>query len=443
MIAMLLIKRFHCAITFFLFLYLLPFAGSAQNNTITGKVTGTDGSPLQNVSVIVKGTSIGTFTANNGTYRLTVTKPSDNTLVFSSVGFSDKEVAQTVGNIINVQLEKTDQSLESVVVVGYGTQKKKDVTGSVASIPKDRLQQLPNTNIAQALEGSVPGLQINTTASSAEGNNVSILITGRNSISASNGPLIIWDGIPYVGGISDINPNDVESIEILKDASAAAIYGSRGSNGVILITSKVGKRGKLSVTYDGYYGTETITNKPYLLRGPEFYQFKTTRLNVPNTVSNAEQAIYDAGKWVNWYDLATQTGTRSQHSISIRGGSDKATFYLGGTFLDVKGVAKNDQYKRYSLRPSLNVQLTPWLSINTSTQFSLQNRSGLPVEFNDTRNTGGGANFFNPLTAPYDSSGNLALYAYQDITQARNPLANVLVKNEDNAYVGGVIFKKR
>lgn len=414
--------------------FLLPLLAVAQSLQISGKVTDTEGNPIENVSVVLKGTNQGTVSLSDGSYRIRVNKSSGNVLVFSSAGYLTREVTQSSGNRLDVQLEKSNQSLDAVVVVGYGTQRKRDVTGSVASLPKERLEQLPNTNIAQALQGSVPGLQINTNSGGAEGNDLSILIRGRNSISASVSPLIVWDGVPYTGGISDINPNDIESIEVLKDASAAAIYGSRGSNGVILITSKQGRRGKVSITYDGSYGTQTLVNKPDLLTGPEFYEFKTTRLNAPNTLSNEEQAIYDAGKWVDWYDLATQTGSRSQHSISVRGGTEKSTFYFGGTFLNVKGVARNDQFKRYTLRPGLTVNLTPWLTIGTSTQLSFQDRGGLPVEFADSRNTGGGANFFNPLTAPYDSAGNLNIYAYADNPQARNPLANVLVKNNDNTY---------
>lgn len=427
-------KRLPGTLLLFLIFFFLPALTMAQGNIVTGKVVDISGSPIPNVSILIKGTKIGTSTASDGTFQLNLPKQKENTLVFTSVGYEKKEVLHENNYPVDVVLNKTDQSLDAVVVVGYGTQRKKDITGAVASIPKDRLEQLPNTNIAEALQGSVPGLDINNNAGGAEGNNVSILVRGRNSISASNGPLIIWDGIPYSGGISDINPKDIESIEVLKDASAAAIYGSRGSNGVILITSKKGSRGKISITYDGYYGTQKIINKPELLNGPEFYTFKTTRLNAPTTVSAQEQAIYDAGTWVNWYDLATQTGERSQHSLSLRGGSDKAIYYLGATFLDVKGIAKNDEYKRYSLRPSLEVKITDWLTVNTSTQFSLQNRGGLPVEFDDSRNTGGGANFFNPLTAPYDSSGNLALYAYEDNPQARNPLSNELVKNQDYSY---------
>lgn len=406
----------------------------AQDITITGKVTSAeDNQPLQGVTVGVKGTERRTSTGPDGIYRLSV-PGKGNTITFSFLGFKTKELPQPSGATLNTSLEDEVSSLDEVVVVGYGTQKKRDVTGAVSSVPNERLEQLPNNNIAQAIQGSVPGIQINTTSGGSEGNNVSILVRGRNSISASNTPLIIWDGIPYTGGISDINPNDVASIDILRDASAAAIYGSRGSNGVILITSKKGKIGEPTITYDGSYGAQTLTNKPDLLTGEEFYQFKTTRLNAINTLSPSEQEVYDSGNFPDWYKLATQTGARSQHSVSVRGGTDNINYYFGGTFLDVKGVAVNDKYKRYSLRPSLQVKVTPWLSINTSSQLSYQNRSGLPVDFADTRSTGGGANFFSPLTTPYDSLGNIKIYAYEDVRQARNPLSNILVKNQDGTY---------
>ena len=398
---------------------------------ISGKVSDKNRYPLIGVTVQIQGTNVGTITDSDGNFIIDCDLGA--TLIFSYTGYTTKEVLVTNPNL-NIILEESATLLEEIVVVGYGTQKKSDVTGAVVSLSKERLQQLPNTNIAQALQGSVTGLQINTNSGGAEGNNVSILIRGRNSISASNGPLIIWDGIPYEGGISEINPNDVESIEVLKDASAAAIYGSRGSNGVILITSKQGKKGKLNITYDGSLGTQSITNKPDLLSGEEFYNFKKTRLNAPNTVSAGEQAVYDAGKGIDWYQLATQKGVRSQHSLSMTGGTDKISFYFGGTLLDVKGVSVNDQFKRYSLRPNLEVKVTPYLTIGTNTQFSLQNRDGLAVEFSDSRNTGGGANFFNPLTTPYDPTGKPAIYAYNDYPPARNPLSNLLVNNKANSY---------
>jgi len=421
-------------ILFSVSLFLFSLLAAAQNKTITGKVTSSDNTPLAGATVELKNSGISARAANDGLYTITFPATAGNILVFTFVGYETKEMTIGSATTIDVLLTEVVKDLTDVVVVGYGTQKKRDVTGAVASLSKDRLQQLPNTNIAQALQGSIPGLQINTNGGGAEGNDVSILIRGRNSISASNSPLIIWDGIPYEGGISEINPNDVESIDILKDASAAAIYGSRGSNGVILITSKQGKKGKLNITYDGSLGSQEITNKPDLMTGEEFYNFKKARLNATNIITPAEQAVFDAGRGVDWYKLATQKGLRSQHSLSMNGGTEKISFYFGGTFLDVKGVSVNDRFKRYSLRPSLEVKVTPWLTLGSSTQFSLQNRDGLPVEFSDSRNTGGGANFFNPLTTPYNADGSIAVYAYADYPPARNPLSNLLVKNSDNAY---------
>ncbi len=420
---------------FFIFLTLFAFIiSNAQTKRITGRVLSGDNTPLSGVTVSLKDSNVKTLTHEDGSFSLNAPSNEKNILSFSSIGYTSQEVAAGTSASLEVSLQPVAKNLDEVVVVGYGTQKKRDVTGSVSSISKERLQQLPNTNIAEALQGSIPGLQINTNGGGAEGNNLTILVRGRNSISASNSPLIIWDGIPFVGGISEINPNDVESIDVLKDASAVAIYGSRGSNGVILITSKQGKKGKLNITYDGFYGVQNLTNKPNLLNGEEFYQFKTTRLNADQTISAGEKAVYDAGAGVDWYSLATRQGSKTQHSITVGGGSDKVSFYLGGTYLDVQGVSVNDQFKRYSLRPSVTINIKPWLTIGSSSQLSFQNRNGLPVEFDDTRNTGGGANFFNPLTTPYNPDGSIAIYAYPDASQARNPLSFTLVKNLDYSY---------
>lgn len=400
---------------------------------VRGKVVNNSGESLEGITVTVKGTQRSTATDVNGNYNLTDID-SDGILVFTGVGY--KAFEKMVGNntVIDVELQAERQQLTDVVVVGYGMQKRSDITGAVASVPKERLELVPNTNIAQALQGSVPGLQITTNSAGAEGSNVNILIRGRNSIAANNSPLIIWDGIPYSGNISGINPNDVGSIEVLKDASAAAIYGSRGSNGVILITSKKGKKGKISIAYDGSYGIQDIVNKPNYLNGQEFYDFKIGRLNTSQTISPEEKAVLDAGAAIDWYDLAIRQGQRSQHSLSVMGGSDKMTFYIGTTLLDVKGVTKNDDYSLYSLRPNLEINVTPWLTISSNSQLSLQNRDGLPVEFQDTRNIGGGANIFNPLTTPFNPDGTPAIYANPNLTGSRNPLSNLLVNNTDRTY---------
>jgi TonB-linked SusC/RagA family outer membrane protein len=410
------------------------FTSLKAQKIITGKIYSSEGQILSGATVNVTGSKLKTTSKEDGSYSITIPNGVSDILTFTYVGYINLSIDTKKDLFEKIILQRDESALNDVVVVGYGSQKKRDVTGAVVSLSKDRLAQLPNTNIAQALQGALPGIQINTNSGGAEGNDVSIVIRGRKSISASNGPLIVWDGIPYDGGISELNPNDIESIEVLKDASAAAIYGARGSNGVIIVTSKQGKKGKLNITYDGSYGTQEITNKPELLTGTQFYDFKKNRLNAPNVISPAEQAIYDAGNFVDWYSLATQKGSRSQHSISVAGGSDKVSFYFGGTFLDVDGVAVNDRFKRYSLRPNLDIKVTPWLTIASSTQFSLQNRDGLPVEFQDSRNTGGGANFFNPLSAPYNANGTIALYAYADYPPSRNPLSSLLVKNNDNSY---------
>lgn len=399
--------------------------------TISGKVSDSaNNEALPGVNIFIKGTNDGTTTDNKGDFKLNV--PNEKSIiVFSFVGYEQQEIVVGNQTIFNVGLKVNTKVLDEVIVVGYGTQKKSDVTGSVASISRERLDQLPNTNIAQALQGAIPGLQINTNGGGAEGNNNSILIRGRNSISASTSPLIIWDGIPYTGGISEINPNDVESIEVLKDASAAAIYGARASNGVILVTSKQGKKGKLNITYDGFYGVQNIANKPNLMTGVEFYDFKKNRLNIPvNSITPSEQTIYDAGKAVDWYSLATQQGTRSQHTLSVAGGTDKISFYLGGTSLDVQGIAINDQFKRYSIRPNIDVKVTPWLTVSSSTQFSYQDRSGRPADFAGQF----GANVMNPLTTAFNADGTPTVYAWPEYNTAGNPLGETVAMNKDNGY---------
>lgn len=398
--------------------------------TVTGKVTDEQGNPLAEVSVVAKASGKGTSTNSDGKFSLDVQDKGD-VLVISSVGYEKQEVKISRSTALNIMLKRVEVLAENIIVVGYGTQKKKDVTGSVASVSKDRLQQLPNTNIAQALQGAIPGLQINTNSGSAEGNDVSIDIRGRNSISASNSPLIIWDGVPFTGGISEINPSDIESIDILKDASASAIYGSRGANGVILITSKQGKKGKLNITYDGFYGTQTIINKPNLMNGAEFYEFKKARQNVPATsMTPSEEAIYQAGSWADWYDLATQKGTRSQHSIGVSGGTDKINFYLGATYLNVKGIAVGDMFNRYSIKPNIDVKVNSWLSLGSSTQLSFQDRSGLPATFSGDF----GANYMNPLTTAYGADGKPTVYAWPEYNTAGNPLSDLLATNRDNSY---------
>ncbi|MDJ0367488.1 TonB-dependent receptor [Hymenobacter sp. H14-R3] len=412
---------------------LAPGLALAQQatRTVGGTVRDETNSGLPGVTVLLKGTTTGATTDATGRYSLTI--PAEGgTLTFSSVGYTAQSVALAAGRTtVDLQLAPESQALNDVVVVGYGTQKRSDLTGSVVSINKDRLTQLPNTNIAQALQGAIPGLSVINGGGGAEQGSPSILIRGRSSITANTGPLIILDGIPYTGSISDINPSDVESIEVLKDASAAAIYGSRGSNGVILVTTKHGKAGQVRVSYDGFYGFQQIINKPKLLDGSQFYAFVKNRANIPPTsIAPSEQALYDAGQSTDWYKEATRIGHRSQHSIGLSGGSEKATFYVGATYLDVGGVAINDNYKRYTLRPNVTVQIKPWLNFTSASQLSLTDRSGNPADFGGEY----GANFFIPLATPYNPDGSIAIYAWPEYNLAGNPLGPTLASNTDRAY---------
>lgn len=410
-------------------LLVFPMALSAQQVTIKGSVTDQiSGDALIGVSVSLKGSSEGTTTDGNGNYVLKAAQGS-GVLVFSYIGYSNKEVPVNNRSRIDISLSPDQENLNEVVVVGYGTQRKKDVTGSVASLDQRRLEDLPNANISQALEGAVPGLTITQNSAGAEGSSSSILIRGQNSITASNTPLIVLDGIPYNGNISDISPTDIASVDILQDASAAAIYGSRGSNGVILITTKKGSTGKPVISYDGYYSIQEIAHMPTYLTPAQFYQFKETR--VPGSMTLSEQHVYDTKSFPDWVGLATQKGIRTQHTLGIRGGTDKVKYYISGSYLGVKGIALNDQFKRASTRINLIVDITDWLSWGTNTQLSYVNRNGLPADFSSPQN---GAYAFNPLTTAYDSSGALTIYPWPENTGFSNPLAGTLAKNLDESY---------
>ena len=321
------------------FLMILLFLAStsvfAQRITITGTVTDEGGSPLGGTTVLVKGTTMGAITDANGKYSIDV----DNrnvTLVFSFIGFITQEVAVQNRAVVDVILKAEITGLDEVIVVGYGTQKKSDITGTVSSLNKDRLEMAPNLNVTQAIMGAVPGVLIQTNSAGADPDQ-SIMIRGRSSISADNSPLIIVDGIPYGGSMSDINPKDIGSVEILKDASAAAIYGSRGSNGVILITTKEGVSGKTVFSYDGKYGISQFIKKYDFLNGPEFYDFKMTR--DPAYIYQTETDNLAEGVSTDWFSLALRRGQSQEHNVSVSGGFRDTKFYIGAGLTDIIGVA--------------------------------------------------------------------------------------------------------
>lgn len=320
-----------------------------QTLTVRGRIINETSQPVAGASVIVKGTNNGTTTTDNGEYQISA--PANGTLVISSVGYPSKEIPVSGRATHNVTLTASSTDLEQVVVVGYGTQLKESVTGSVASIGGERLREVPSTNITQALQGRLAGVDIAQT-STRPGANMQIRIRGTRSLSADNNPLIVLDGIPFVGSLADLNPNDIKSIDVLKDASATAIYGSRGANGVIMVTTEKGVRGrKPRISYNGFHGAQTPFAKYPMMNGPQFVALRAAGGMFTNGPDESNEINTD------WQDLFYQTGFISDHNISLSGGTDGGNYNFGGGYHLNQGVVPTQQFKRYSLRASMDQQV--------------------------------------------------------------------------------------
>ncbi|MCC9135610.1 SusC/RagA family TonB-linked outer membrane protein [Pontibacter silvestris] len=420
-------------------LFLLAITGAvAQGVTVQGKVTDESGLGLPGVTVLLKGTSTAAPTDANGAYSLNV-PDGKGTLVFSYIGFETQEAVINNRTTIDVQMGTDAKALEEVVVVGYGTQKRSDITGSVASVPKERLSNLPVTDLTQAIQGTTAGLNISQ-GSSVPGSSGSMQIRGQNSISANNSPFIVVDGTPFFGEINDINANDIESIEILKDASAVAIYGTRGSNGVILITTKRGKTGEPRISYSGYYGVEGLAHK-FEPMSPEAYvqkykdymiaqELEQTQV-LPNTY---EVDNYNAGRTTDWLDAATQTGKITEHNVSIAGGTDNLQYYVTGGYLNQKGVIKGYEFQRASVRTNLDATFTKYLKAGTSLYFA------------DHNSDGGRANMLNatamsPYGQVYNETGDFEIYPMYPELLFANPLLGLTTDRLDRRkYITGTAY---
>jgi TonB-linked SusC/RagA family outer membrane protein len=344
------------------------------DRTIEGKITDASGETLPGVNVRVDGTTQGAISDADGNFKLSVSEGSV-TLIVTFVGFLEERVVVPASQTkVSIVLQEDSKIMNEVVVVGYGTQKRSDITGSVASVPKERLSQLPVTNVMQAVQGSVAGVTISQ-GSSVPGSQPTTIVRGQNSINAGTGPFVVVDGIPLSktgGSLNDINPNDIESMEILKDASAVAIYGTNGANGVILITTKRGTDGKPTIRYNNYAGIEEFAHvlKP---RGGQSYVQKyadwlkqtgqTQTQPVPNF---GELDNYNAGIETDWLDVATRTGFIQDHNLSISGGTQNVKYFLSGGLMDQKGVIEGYTYKRASFRSNLDADLTNYLTVGTS-----------------------------------------------------------------------------
>ena len=369
-------------LSLFLLAFLLSFSAFSQK-TITGRVTSGD-SAVVSVTVQVKNSKLGTETDANGQYSISA--PANATLIFTHVGYESREIAVKDQSRLNVQLIREASQMADVIVVGYGTQKKSDVTGAITTISPDKFKSIPSTDVVQALAGKVAGLNI-TQNNAIPGVTPSVLIRGQNSISANTSPLIVLDGVPYSGDANSINPNDIAGISVLKGPSATAIYGTRGSNGVILVTTKKGKKGKASISYNGYGGTGTYSHelKPSspqeYLQKYKWYQLETNvpqdQLSpVPNAPGGNEYLNYQAGKTVDWLKEVSQPAYITDNNLSISGASDNVSYYVSGEFLKQRGIVKGYNFIRNNIRANIEAKLTPYLTLGTNLSYNADNYDG-------------------------------------------------------------------
>ena len=402
-----------------------------QAGVVKGQVTDKNGEGVIGATVKVKDAATGTVTDYDGSFSLNV--QSAGTLVVSYIGYLTKEVAFTPGQTLNITIEEDATALDEVVVVGYGVQKKSDVTGSVTSINKDRLSKLPVTNVLQAVQGAAAGVTISQ-GSSIPGDAPSALVRGRNSINAGTGPYIVVDGVPISksgGSLNDINPGDIESMEILKDASATAIYGTNGANGVILITTKHGKDGKPSISYNGYLGIEDFAHKMDYCNGAQITQrYKDYVAQNPGEtmyndfVKNQNEAeAQAAGRETDWlYDMVSQTGIIQDHNVTVNGGAEKIKYFISGDYMSQKGVLKGFNYKRYSLRMNIDADVTDYLRIGTNSYIVSHNRDGGRVNFMM-------AEAMSPYGKVYEDDGSYCIYPMYTESLFFNPLRDI---NQDH-----------
>lgn len=416
-------KRIRAYLAIILFLNICVIA-QAQTREISGQVVDETGIGLPGASILVKGTSQGTVTDIDGNFTISV--EGNSTLVFSYTGFAVQEIEVGDQTVINVTMNPDAALLGEVVVIGYGTQKRSDVTGAVSSVNSEAIAEVPATDVAQALQGRIAGVDLQRT-SSKPGADMQIRIRGNRSLGApdgeSNNPLIVVDGIPYLGSLTSINQGDIESVDILKDASATAIYGSRGSNGVIIITTKRGKAGQSKVSYNGYVGLSKPLAQYEVFNGEEYASLVLESNFGPLTPDETESVLLN--REVNWQDLMYKDGYITNHELSFTGGTEKTQYLASGSFFEETNAMPGQAFTRYSLRLNLDHRVSERIKvgINTFTTYALRDGEGVNPFF--------GIVTYSPLLKPYTDEGEINRNFYQghiDEPFAINPL---LYYNED------------
>lgn len=376
-----------------------------QDITISGTVSDNDGNLLPGVNVMIKGTANGTITTVDGTYSIVA--PEDGILVFSYVGYLQEEIAIANQTRVNITLYPDIMALEEVVVVGYGTVRKSDLTGAVSKVDAGEINAYPTSSVLQSLSGRSAGVQV-LQSTGAPGAGLSVRIRGTNSIQGGNEPLYVIDGFPFSGNPSHLDNSDIASIEVLKDASATAIYGSRGANGVVLITTKKGKEGKTVVDFEASYSVQELRKKLDLMNAREYAIFNNIQAENDGLQPYfTQEEINNFGEGYDWQDLVFRSAPIKTSSLNVSGGNEKTQFSVGGSILQQDGIIKGSDYNRYSLRTNLNHKISEKFSLNLANTISRLST--------ERRDNGGGSRGNSmigaaisapPIATPYNEDGS-------------------------------------
>ncbi|TLV03755.1 SusC/RagA family TonB-linked outer membrane protein [Dyadobacter luticola] len=408
---------------------------SRADKSVTGKVLSKDdNTPVPGVTVIVKGTTTGTTTDIDGKYQINVADGSQ-VLVFSAVGFLTQEKEIGNASVVDIILATDQKTLDEVVVVGYGTLKKRDLTGAVSQINATKLDNENPQSVQDVLRGNIPGMNVGFSASAKGGGNVAV--RGVNSLTAGSSPLVVLDGAIYYGGLEDINPNDIETVDVLKDASSAAVFGAKAASGVILVTTKKGKEGKTLINVNTNFGFSEVAKNQPVLSPDGFLTWRaevmrninasaqpsrfTNPNNLPSDVTldqwlafdgsagdpetvwlqrlglqSIEIQNYKAGKSVDWYSKVFQKAFRQDHTVSLSGKNDRVTYYMSLGYLSNEGIVVGDKYSTVRARVNLEGKVNKFLSVGLSTQFASRDESQVPVDYNFAANLSPWGSEFNP-----------------------------------------------
>jgi TonB-linked SusC/RagA family outer membrane protein len=361
---------------------------------VSGKVTDEANAPIPGVNIILKGTTNGTTTDADGAYKIQIPE-GNQTLVFSFIGFASQEISVDNRTVIDVTMVTSAETLADVVVIGYGEQKKEAVTGSVVSLSGEKMREIPSPNITTALQGRLAGVEMSQN-NTRPGATMQIRVRGTRSLNASNDPLIVLDGIPFAGDLGDINPNTIKSVDILKDAASTAIYGSRGANGVILVTTNKGIKGqKAQISYNGYYGIKDVFAKYPMMNGDKFSQLRTDA-----GIYTTDGADEVKGKNTDWQNMFYGKGAISSHDIGVLGGSDGGSYNVGIGYYNDVAVIPGQNFSRISLRAALDQKVGNHLHMGftTNTNYSISNGGNLSIY--DVLST-------SPIADPYNPDGTL------------------------------------